>query len=67
MAQERTTDAGSEATDGWLRPSISEEDARYILDHMEDLEQTQASYLWPLILGMLAGIAVPLGLLFASL
>lgn len=65
MAEQQATEAAS--TSDWLRASISQEDAEYILDHLEDLEQTQISYLWPLILGMLAGIGLPLGLLLASL
>lgn len=50
-----------------IRLALSEEKAERILDHAENLEQTQVSYLWPLLAGILVGIAVPVGLLFASL
>lgn len=64
MSQEQRT---AQRSGDWLAPHVSEEDAAYILDHMEDLEPTQVPYLWPLLLGMVAGVLLVLGLLFASL
>lgn len=51
----------------WLGGEVPDEQLDHFLEHASELEHTDVAYLWPFLLGMLGGIAVPLGLLFASL
>lgn len=68
MAEQTAETEQEPATrDTWIQWDLPEGELERILHHASDLEQTRVSYLWPFVLGMLAGTAVPLGLLLASL
>lgn len=64
MAEQTST---TQTRSDWIEWNLPEEERERILHHASDLEQTTVPFLWPALLGALAGLAVPLGLLLASL
>lgn len=65
MTQERSTT--SDPGRGWLDPSIPTGETERIRAQLTGLEASHIDPLWPLLLGIAAGIAVPAGLLIVSL